>query len=100
MIQYLNLNTSRFSSSLNLEGSIDAWIERMFNSGNQEFEISGEYGDSLAIEILSWMLEKPIMVSIRDIIFDREYQTESFGSWFNDQTIHLILRGNHFTLLA
>ncbi len=100
MIQYLQLDTARFLSSPNLEGSIDTWIGKMINSGHQEFGISGEYGDSFAIEILSWMLEKPIQVSICDVITNHEYQTDSFGLWFDNQTIRLILRGNHFTLLA
>jgi hypothetical protein len=99
MLDYLQSDKSRFSSSPNLEGSIDSWIGKMLNCGNPEFSISGEYGDSLSLEILSWMLEKPINVSIRNILTDNEIYSESFGNWFNSKPIELILRGQHFTLL-
>jgi hypothetical protein len=99
MLAFLQMDKQRFASSPNLEGSIDGWIGKMSNCGNQEFGIAGEYGDSLSLEILSWMLEKPIVVSIRNILTDQEIHTESFGNWFSSESIQLILRGQHFTLL-
>lgn len=97
MIEYIRKNKIYFKDSPNLDDSIDKWIGRMINSGNIEFNISGEYGDSFAIECLSWMLERQINVSILNNK-NNVLHTESFGNWFENKPIHLILRGQHYTL--
>lgn len=98
MISYLNAFKERFVNSQNLEGSMDAWIGKMNNPGNEEFGIMGEYGDDFALELLASMQDIEIIVSVRSV-FDDELQIKSFGNPRSFKTVNLILRASHFTLL-
>lgn len=98
MISYLNAFKERFVNSQNLEGSMDAWIGKMNNPGNEEFGIMGEYGDGFALELLAAMQEIEIVISVRSV-FDDELQVQRFGNSGSFKTVNLILRATHFTLL-
>lgn len=100
MIEFVQKNKKTYLSSANLFDSIDSWIGRMSNCGNEEFGLMGEFGDAFALELLSWMLERPIIVSLRDCQDDNLLHTDTTGNWFHKPAIHLILRGQHYTLLA
>jgi hypothetical protein len=100
MIDFLKQNKKRYQGSANLAESIDMWIGRMTNSGCEEFGLMGEFGDAFAVELLSWMLERPIVVSLRDIINDNLLYTDTIGEWFDKSSIRLILRGQHYNLLV
>lgn len=90
IIDYAQDNGDNFLKSSNLDCTLYEWSKKMSNFG--------EYGDAFTIEILCWMLEIPIYVSVRNI-YDQEYSSEIFGNWFSKQPIKLILRGNHYTLV-
>jgi acid stress-induced BolA-like protein IbaG/YrbA len=98
MISFLNAFKERFINSLNLEESMDSWIGRMNNPGNDEFGIMGEYGDDFALELLAAMQDFEIVVSMRSV-FDDELKIKRFGNPRAFKTINLILRASHFTLL-
>lgn len=100
LMKFANANKQDFllSANLALDDSIDAWIGRMSNCGSEEFELPGEFGDAFAIELLSWMLKRPIVVSMRDYGSTLLY-TDPTGDWFDAPTIRLVLRGQHYTLL-
>lgn len=100
MINFVQGKKSTYQSSANLGESLDVWIGKMSNCGSDEFRLMGEFGDAFALELLSWMLERPIEVSMRTVQGDQLLHTESMGSWFDKPTLHLILRGQHYTLLA
>ncbi len=91
MIEYLLYNKLLFSSSPNLEyNTIDEWIQNM--------KYIGEFGDALALEILSWMYEIPIHIYIQNMYND-DYIIEYFGTWFDKPILYLILRNEHYTLI-
>lgn len=98
MIKFVSGRKPDFVRSANLSNPIDTWIGRMSNCGNEEFELPGEFGDAFAIELLSWMLERPIIVSIRDVFNNTLLYTDSTGVWFDKPTIRLVLRSQHYTL--
>lgn len=100
MINFVRERKVTFQSSANLEGSIDAWIGKMANCGSEEFGLMGEFGDSFSLELLSWMLERPIVVSMRDCLSDKLLHTDIMGGWFTKPEITLVLRGQHYNLLA
>lgn len=100
MISFVSRDKNAYMNSANLVGSIDTWIGRMSNCGNDEFGLSGEFGDSFAIELLSWMMGCPIIVYIKDASSGKLLHTDTTGDWFlNKPAIKLVLRGQHFTLV-
>lgn len=97
MIDYVSKYKSNFMSSINLTEKLDLWISKMNNYGLENFGFIAEFGDSFAIEILTWMLEIPIIISCRNE-FNIEYQIENFGNWFDKPPIQLILKNQHYIL--
>lgn len=101
MISFVSRDKNAYMNSANLAGSIDTWIGRMSNCGNDEFSLPGEYGDSFAVELLSWMMGCPIIVYIKDASSDKLLYTDTTGDWFlNKPAIKLVLRGQHYTLVS
>lgn len=100
MINFAQQNKHNYQSSANLSEPIDRWIGKMSNCGSEDFGLMGEFGDAFALELLSWMLERPIVVSLRDLYSDNLLYEESIGDWFQKSPIHLNLRGQHYTLLV
>lgn len=99
MINFVTEHKNDYINSpyLDFGETIDSWIGKMSNCGMEEFEIFGEYGDSLAIEILSTMLNRPIIVEMH--LFDSHaINYDRFNDWNGNPTLHLILRGQHYTL--
>lgn len=96
MIQYAKDNKQVFKHSANLDSSIERWIGRMINYGNKEFGIMGEFGDSFAIELISWMLEQPIIITIQS---RNSSIVDVTGEWFSKPAIRLRLCNMHYTLL-
>lgn len=96
MLDYARENYIEFQSSPNLDSSLDKWIGRMSNCGNSEFGIGGEFGDSFAVELLSWMLERPIAIQIQD---NKTSTIDITGAWFEAPTINLRLSNMHYTLI-
>jgi hypothetical protein len=100
MINFVQQNKHNYQSSANLSEPIDRWIGKMSNCGSKDFGLMGEFGDAFALELLSWMLERPIIVSLRDLYSDNLLYEESIGNWFQKSPILLNLRGQHYTLLV
>jgi hypothetical protein len=100
MISFVSRDKFAYMNSANLVGSIDTWIGRMTNYGNDEFGLPGEFGDSFAIELLSWMMRCPIIVYIKDASSNKLLHTDTTGDWFlNKPAIKLVLHGQHYTLV-
>lgn len=88
MINYMILNKKKFKNSIYLENmTIDSWIWYM--------KQNGIYGDALALEALSYMLECKIIINI---VSTNKVAHEYMGIWFKN-TIKLILCNKHYTLL-
>jgi hypothetical protein len=91
MIKFVQDRQFVYKNSGNLTESIDSWIEKMSKCG--------EYGDAFALELLSWMLERPIVVQVRSGNGNKLLFTETMGNWFNTSTIQLVLRNEHYTII-
>lgn len=96
MLDYLRMHSADFASSANLDSTLDSWIGRMSNCGNSEFGIGGEFGDAFAVEILSWMLKRPIVIQVWN---NQSFTQDVTGSWFTEPVVYLRLRNMHYTLL-
>ena len=100
MIDFAIKNRTKFASSINIVGeSFDSWIGKMQNPGNDEFGLLGEYADIFAVELISNWLERPILVQLEDVLTGENYTSLVIGENFTKSTIHLLLRGQHYSLL-
>ena len=99
MINFVTEHKNDYTNSpyLDFGETLDSWIGKMSNSGFESFGIHGEYGDSLAIEILSTMLNRPIIVEMR-LFNSHAINYDSFNDWNSNPALRLILHGQHYTL--